>query len=266
MYSSVTTFIERLNAGRIPLQALLRWGCPIPYFGNPTSARIATVGINPSSREFLDRFGLALSGVEQRLPTLNSLGLSSWGEMYSSHIRVIAEACRTYFARNPYIGWFRPLEAILSGGGASYFGADSSACHLDLIPYATRQRWSGLPPGTQRALLSASKDALGLLLREFPIDVLVLNGKTVVSYFEWATGSRLSAGRREGWALPRARGRAVPGISYDGQVHRVGSVELGRPVRVLGYNHNLQSSFGVTTAVVEAISSWVGSEGGSPQH
>jgi hypothetical protein len=261
MYSSATTFIERLNAGRVPRRPLLRWGCPIPYFGDPTSAWVATVGINPSSREFVGKTGLALSGVEQRLPTLDSLGLASWDEMHSSHIRAVAGACRTYFVRNPYISWFRPLETIVSGGDASFFGSDPSACHLDLIPYATRQRWGILPPATQQALLRSCEDALGLLLREFPIEILVLNGRTVVKHFEEITNSRLSAESKESWVLPRTQRGPVPGISYEGHVQRIGSVELGRQVKVLGYNHNLQSSFGVTTAVVNAISRWVGLKG-----
>jgi hypothetical protein len=33
-------------------------------------------------------------------------------------------------------------------------------------------------------------------------------------------------------------------------------IDLGRPVLVLGYNHNIQSSFGVTAKVKCAIRKW----------
>ena len=34
-------------------------------------------------------------------------------------------------------------------------------------------------------------------------------------------------------------------------------VQLGRQVKVIGYNHNLQGSFGVSTEVVRSIKTWI---------
>lgn len=222
-------------------------------------ARIATIGINPSIREFVDPDGIALAGPTQRLPTLDSMGLTSWSALHSVHIRSIALACRSYFERNPYLTWFRPLQTLLHGSDASYFGPERSACHLDLVPYTTVGKWSSLPLDSRRALLESTKDALGLLLREFSIDLVVLNGQAVVNQFESLTGSTLRAERKDAWTLPRSGGRPVEGIAYTGSVGRIGDVTLPRPVKVLGYNHNLQSSFGVTSQVVAAIGRWIGS-------
>jgi hypothetical protein len=40
-------------------------------------------------------------------------------------------------------------------------------------------------------------------------------------------------------------------------VRALSGVQLGREVLVLGFNHNIQSSFGVTTRVRAAIRQWV---------
>jgi len=59
------------------------------------------------------------------------------------------------------------------------------------------------------------------------------------------------------WSLPRTGGASVAGLSYSAVVDNVGGLRLDRKLLVLGYNHNLQSSFGVTTDVVRAIGEWV---------
>ncbi len=63
-----------------------------------------------------------------------------------------------------------------------------------------------------------------------------------------------------GWELPRNSGRPVTGLSYYGTIDSIGGYALDRHVTVLGFNHNLQSSFGVTSGVLSAIRSWVADE------
>ena len=46
-------------------------------------------------------------------------------------------------------------------------------------------------------------------------------------------------------------------FAYRGTVRRLAGVELSRPVMVLGFNHNLQSSYGVTSGVKDAIRDWI---------
>jgi hypothetical protein len=41
-------------------------------------------------------------------------------------------------------------------------------------------------------------------------------------------------------------------------VETVSGYPLPQELLVLGYNHNLQSSYGVTSSVVEAIRRWIG--------
>ena len=61
--------------------------------------------------------------------------------------------------------------------------------HLDVIPYATLQKWTGLTPHQRSTLLSIAGDTLGLLLSDLPIQVLILNGRSVVEMFQDIAGN-----------------------------------------------------------------------------
>ena len=52
----------------------------------------------------------------------------------------------------------------------------------------------------------------------------------------------------------------VPGLAYVGTVDHLGAMPLDRPVNVVGFNHNLQSSFGVTRGAIAAIAAWIGKQ------
>ncbi len=239
---------------------LLAWACPVPYFGRLGRATAATVGINPSPREFVDGDGRELDGAERRLPTLRSLGLRDWSEADSGHLRAILASCDGYFDQRPYDRWFRVLDAILAPLGATYYGGSPSACHVDLVPYATAEKWGVLSPNQRRRLLSAGRSAAGMFVRDSAIEILVLNGQSVVREFETVSGARLRSEVVPDWSLPRTGPRHVPGVAYWGYAHRIGDIDLGRRVRVVGYNHNLQSSYGVTAGVQRSIGDWVAAE------
>lgn len=256
MYSVLTSLVDRLD-GRSRPQPVLDWTCPVPFFGDATTAQIATVGINPSKREFLSESGVVLRGVRQRLPTMRSLGLSRWAHSDATQLGAISQACLTYFQRQPYSAWFDVLDRVLSIAGATYYGSQPSACHLDLVPYATSVSWGRLPAGERRDIALFAADALGRVLQELSIRVVILNGRAVVHQFGLLSDAELVATPVPSWSLPRAAGKEVPGVAYQGLATRVGPVHLARPVVVLGYNHNLQSSFGVTTRVMMDIGRWV---------
>lgn len=258
MYGTMARLVDVLDSMADDHPVVL-WACPVPFFGDISSAAVATVGINPSNREFVGLDGIRLSEGLRRLPTLESLGKRHWSDIDGSHVRTLLDECRTYFMRNPYDRWFGTLEGIISRIPASYYGRRPSACHLDLIPYATVAKWGSLDGPIRTELLETSQNALGELLRDSNISILVLNGAAVVRTFQALTGVTLDPSIREEWTLSRLKDQ-VTGYSYTGRVTRVGETEVGRSVRVLGYNHNLQSSFGVTTAAKTAISDWIASE------
>ena len=67
---------ERLYARlrRSPSRSTVRGALPVLFFGDIFTARVATVGLNPSDQEYLDSHGTELDGVKRRFETLASLG------------------------------------------------------------------------------------------------------------------------------------------------------------------------------------------------
>lgn len=119
--------------------------------------------------------------------------------------------------------------------------------------------WTILFLNTRVAAISSlyAAGTLGHLINDSPIGILVLNGRSVVNQFEEMSGVQLKRQLMPEWALRRGISLKVQGYSYDGTIHSLGGVEFGRAVRVLGYNHNIQSSFGVTNIVRASIRRWI---------
>lgn len=236
---------------------VIKWAAPIPYFGDPCKTTIATVGLNPSDREFVSSEGKELTESARRFHTLNSFKLASWNELSLPQLEAINTSCTEYFSRNPYDAWFKPLDLLLKGTNDSFYSSLFHSCHLDLIPYATSVKWALLKPWQRESLLSISASFLGQVLKYSPIKMLVLNGKTVVENFEKATGVTFLKIGKDEWSLPRKNGNHIKGYSFEGKITRVGSIDLERDIYILGYNHNIQSSYGVTSSVRSSIREWI---------
>lgn len=235
------------------------WSCPVPYFGRLRDATLATLGINPSNREFVDLAGRELDGDNRRFPTLGSLGLRTWADASSLDVTTIVSACDQYFTGNPYSRWFDTLDALARPVGASYYSVENPAAHLDLVPYATHVKWGALRQDQQHALLQCGRDLVASLLRDSAVELVVLNGASVVRRFEEISGLDLRREHNPAWDLVR-RSNRVRGVAYTGSVDQIGGVDLGRSIAVAGFNHNLQSSFGVTKRALDAIARWVATQ------
>lgn len=257
MIGTATTSVYRLARGDVAAHPVMSWTCPVPYFGQLGDATVATLGINPSNREFVDVAGEELDGASRRFPTLRSLGLRTWEDASSLDVATIVCACEEYFAGNPYQRWFDTLDVLVRSLGSSYYSADHPAAHLDLVPYATHVKWGALPDDQRRALLRSGEDLLASLLRDSKVELLVLNGASVVRQFEEVAGVELDREDNSAWDLPRRGSERVRGVAYTGAVDEIGGVDLGRSIAVAGFNHNLQSSFGVTKRATEAIARWL---------
>lgn len=258
MYATTARLVDRLSSGTYDAD-VLGWASPVPFFGRLEHATVATIGINPSNREFVDSTGSELGEADRRLPTLASLGIEAWSAASASDVRRIARSCHGYFEANPYRLWFDVLDRMLRFGGASYY-SDSFACHLDLVPFATSVKWGALNKGTTRALVIEGVRTMAELLRDSSIGLIILNGRAVVSAFEALAETTLKASDVGDWTLPRKQGRGVQGSSYTGSIRSMAGVDFDHTIRVFGYNHNLQSSFGVTNQVVRRIGARVGEE------
>lgn len=257
MRTTLTTLLERLDNNALSTARVIPWGSPIPSFGDLSRSTVATLGLNPSNREFVDISGRELDGNLRRFHTLKSLGLRKWSDANTQHRKSIIDSCNRYFHQNPYDGWFKGLDKIISGTKASYYDKTLKACHLDLIPYATACKWTELSSQQRLLLLSLAGDTLGLLIKDSPIRLLILNGKTVIENLQIVAGVNFKQEIISDWVLPRKSGIGVKGFAYRGTINEVAGIHLGRKVHVLGFNHNIQSSFGVTTQVKNSIRSWV---------
>jgi hypothetical protein len=258
----VLNLTKQLDDQDIIKRCAIPWAAPVPCFGS-LSSRIATLGLNPSNLEYVDREDRPLSAKEIRLETLSSLGLESWREADEDHARRILSSCENYFLRNPYNQWFRPLDRLLAPARASYYTQiGATACHLDLVPYATWEKWSSLRAQERSELLKIGARSLARVMQLSNVQILVLNGRSVIQEVErslaqdpsWISSST----SMPEWSLQDGR---VQGAAYIAKTRRISNVDLGRTVLLLGYNHNIQSSFGVTSEVIRKISEWIKESG-----
>lgn len=155
---------------------------PVVAFGDPIKAQVATLGINPSSREFLDAKGQLLSGENRRLADFRSLGINHHKEMTSGHAEQVLQDSNNYFNRDETVyKWFEPLERyVLNPISASF--RDSSAAHLDLVQWSTAPVWGAIKDKALREVLIRDDIGfLGEMLRSGSYKYLFLNGSTVVN-------------------------------------------------------------------------------------
>ena len=258
MYYALTALLDRLDDPSHSHVQVMPGTCPIVAFGDIEKSKIATLGINPSNREFVDSDGKELQGDFRRFHTLNSLGLSSWADADARILELVISTFVTYFARNPYDTWFGKLDYIMGSAEFSYYGDGYKACHLDLVPFATETKWGNLSSQERAELLGLSASSLGILLRDSQVGLLILNGSTVVHNFQRVAEAPLQAEENSDWDLFRQNASPVKGVAYMGAVRSVAGISLDRELQVIGFNHNLQSSFGVSNRVMSAIRKWVG--------
>ena len=132
---------ERLR--RAPCSHTVKNSLPVVAFGNIETARIATVGLNPSGREYLGADGSELDGKARRFESLTSLGCVSRADLTDDQCEAALKTMRGYFESSDTVySWFRSLERVLGGYGVSYRGGE--VAHLDLVQEATDPTWSGL--------------------------------------------------------------------------------------------------------------------------
>jgi hypothetical protein len=143
---------------------------------------VVTLGLVPSARQFTDHSGRLLTGARRRLATLDSLGVAGHDQLTDEHAAAVLDDCATYFHRHPY-HWFQPLDAILQRAlGASYF--DGTACHLDLVQWATFGGWGGLAAADQQALLRSDGAVARRQLAAGEHRLVLVNGRSALRWVQ----------------------------------------------------------------------------------
>jgi len=232
---SVPKYIEtRIRQRQPDSSPVVPGSTPVVAFGDVRKAEAATLGLNPSKLEFLDGVGRELTGAKQRLQTLSSLGESDLSSASRDSIRKVFEGCNGYFRGWPYRRWFDVLEKILLTLGATYY--TGTACHLDLVQWATDPTWGKLRGAQKKCLIEADHSFLREQLSHEHIRLLLLNGSGVVKAYSKGLGCELTE-------------KFIPG--RIGWKHFVGCTSQG--VRVIGWNKNLQGSHGVSKDDIEML-------------
>ena len=239
-------YIERRIRRPIPLDShVVAGSTPVVSFGNAHSATVATLGLNPSRVEFLDRNGNELIDSSRRLATHTSLGTSDLASAPASVVAQVLNDCNAYFHRdrNPYRQWFDQLELVVNACGASY--SSGSACHLDLVQWATDPTWGNLRPATLRnRLLDADSPFLIEQLSNENFQLLLVNGMGVVRQLQPMVNVTLD--------------EVDPIVGFGNHDTRLFTGKICDRVRVIAWSTNLQSSFGVTSELRTEIAERVG--------
>ena len=222
--------IERRLRSEPPVSAVVPGSTPVPSFGDATAARVATLGINPSRLEFVDKTGTLLRGDAARFVSLAALGRARLADAPSNEVLQVWEGCRCYFQHRPYRRWFDRLEEQLRAVGASYY--DGSAAHLDLAHWATNPVWGKLTVADREVLLDDGRSLLAWQLTQPHLRLVLINGRAVLDAF-----TRWSA------QVPKVVAE-FPGLR--GTCAKIQRFQASTGVTVLAWSTNLQSSLGVT--------------------
>jgi len=217
---------------------------PVISFGDSTIAKVATLGINPSNIEF-EVNGRLLSGRARRLETLESLGTETHEELNDEQVDAVIRACHTYFQRREtaYRTWFDPLDSILQTGlGVSFY--DDSACHVDLVQWATSTKWSQLEKTVKDRLIDDGLPHLVRQLKQSGIRLVVVNGASVWNELE----QRLRVRYEQTVVIRFSRNQTKNEL-------RCGSYDH---IRFVGWSSNVQSQPGANEKQhLEALGEWL---------
>jgi hypothetical protein len=216
---------------------------PVLFFGDIFSAQIATLGINPSYREYLDEYGHELTRDARRFQTLASLQAPSRAELTDAQCeQAISTMCDYFQPGKPVYQWFRPLDLVIAAMDYAY--AARKAVHLDLIQEATTPTWSGLEkqsPLEASALLVADLPFLRWQLETFPLRAVVCNGKTPLRYACGLLNQPVNVD-----AIAQGR---VGGVTWYATRGHIGN----RALAVLGWNIPLTRPAGLTDQAKEKL-------------
>lgn len=241
MAENIPEYLVRMVRRPLPAKAAIPGTTPVIAFGDPRRAEIATLGINPSFHEFRSKDGGLLAGPKRRLSTLESLGAESTAALTTDQIQIVVTECAAYFLRNPYRRWFDPLDQVLRHGlGVSYY--DATACHLDLVQWATAPAWSELPPAIRHSLIKDSVLHLRNHLQFGNVRLVLLNGREVLDHV-----TRIGLAKLQAHETLDVSARLSCSL-YWGD---------GEGVRFVGWSTNLQSSRGVSRDFRDRLARWL---------
>jgi hypothetical protein len=164
------------------IASTVRDSLPVLFFGDLFKASVATIGINPSRQEYLNRAGSELNDELRRFETLGSLRAADRASLTDVQAVTAMERMRGYFGPNkPVYGWFKGLSRVVEGMGFSF--TNRSAAHLDLVQEATDPTWSRLRKSDSQQAETVLRRDLPYLRRQiehFPLRAVVCTSALVM--------------------------------------------------------------------------------------
>lgn len=245
MYDKIRELLDTVEDSASDL--IIKDYVPILYFGDIMNSRIATVGLNPSDKEYYDSVGQSYD----RFVSKENLQIDSWSNISNEKIDLIKNSFDYYFNHRPYKNWFNRLEDLLVDGEFSYYFPYNNIVHLDIIPVATKEKWGSLSLSEQDLLINQFGNYLEYLITESYIEVCILNGQGVVDNFQKVFGQLIDKEYVEQWNI-KTKNKVVKGKSYKTVLKA-----KDKKILILGFNHNIQSSFGVSKEIVVSIRGWL---------
>jgi hypothetical protein len=228
----ITKIDERIKLPIPPNMGITTRTTPVIWFGNYERAKVCSISINPSDKEFYrhpkgqDDYVIPenlLRYKTARLCSREELKKDDNEPLNDSDAKKIKEYCNNYFNKNPYKGWFSHFEYFLNKiGGYSYY--DGTCVHLDMVQWATTPTWGGLQKCVREKHIINDLPILKQLL-EKDFEVMFLNGKSVVKNISKQLKIKLS----EKTALINSNKIYI----YTGEYNKT---------KVIGWNHPLQRS------------------------
>jgi hypothetical protein len=236
-----------------------RWGMerdiltkavPIPYFGNYKKAKICTIGINPSNKEFYS--GHPCSGLtasdSKRIEKILFYYIHYFDDVTKGD--EIGKQYQKYFGSSQKIqsNWFNKFGDLFdelhknhAKPQYSYKALktnrlvyESNCVHIDLAQWATNKKWRNLSALVQAEHLLDNASTFrkllkcGTLLRVAPFEVIFLDGITAVLEFYRMSGVQLDTRHT---TYTTTKGAAVGLDIYHGKY---------RNAKVVGWNRPLQ--------------------------
>ena len=210
---------------------------PVLFFGDIYRAKAATIGLNPSWLEYLERPPRGVRptderrGERRRFATLGSLAapgssVDDRSSLTDGQCAAAIEMMRKYFIRpdNRY-SWFAHLERVLSGLTLAY--STGHVAQLDVVQEATYPSWS-LLDSAEIKMDERANDAEFLRheLEAFDIDLLLCNGRTVgdtvTAILPTTMASTGSIGERFKWSVAMGvlAERSVWVVTWNQVLHR----------------------------------------------
>ena len=205
---------------------------PVIAFGDFQNSEVATLGLNPSRREFLDDSGNPLQESKRRLASS------------SDTVDQVFSGCIAYFDGNNPNLWFNKFKPILARFKVTY--SDRSACHLDLVQWATDPTWGRLPKDVKNRLIETDGEFLRLQITKHKNRLILVNGRSVWKQIRQLLGNDL---------------QIIEELQVDdGPAYRpcmVYSAKGPGCLQFVAWSSNLQSSHGVSNDFLEELADLV---------